>query len=130
MKMQKGTLGRVMKIVMSKYAVQFIIVILCIGIATYCTLQGTLFMQQLIDRYIMPMLSGTIDTNTGFSELSQALLRLAITLLIGVAVSYTYNRIMINVSQGSLLDIRKQIFSTMEKLPISYFDTHSHGDIM
>lgn len=130
MKMQKGTLGRVMKIVMSKYAVQFIIVILCIGIATYCTLQGTLFMQQLIDRYIMPMLSGTIDTNTGFSELSQALLRLAITLLIGVAVSYAYNRIMINVSQGSLLDIRKQIFSTMEKLPISYFDTHSHGDIM
>ena len=130
MQKQKGTLRRVMKIVMSKYAVQFIIVILCIGIATYCTLQGTLFMQQLIDAYIMPMLSKQIDTNTGFSALASALTRLAVILAIGIAASYTYNRIMIYVSQGSLLDIRKQIFTTMEKLPISYFDTHAHGDIM
>ncbi len=130
MKNQKGTLARVMKIVMSKYSVQFIIVIACIGIATYCTLQGTLFMQKLIDSYIMPMLSGAVETNAGFSALAGALTRLAVILLVGVAASYTYNRIMINVSQGSLLDIRKQIFSTMEKLPISYFDTHAHGDIM
>ena len=130
MKKQKGTLRRVMKIVMSKYALQFIIVIICIGIATYCTLQGTLFMQQLIDSYIMPMLSKQIDTNAGFSALAAALTRLAVILGIGIAASYTYNRIMIYVSQGSLLDIRKQIFTTMEKLPISYFDTHAHGDIM
>lgn len=130
MKQQKGTLGRVMKIVMKRYALQFIIVILCIGAATYCTLQGTLFMQQLIDTYILPMLNGTISTDAGFASLSQALIKLAITLSIGVLCTYAYNRIMVTVSQGSLLQIRKEIFSTMENLPISYFDTHAHGDIM
>ncbi len=127
---QRGTLGRVMKIVMQRYALHFITVILCICAATYCTLQGTLFMQQLIDVYILPMLAGTVSTDAGFASLAAALTKLGIILGIGVLCSYAYNRIMVNVSQGSLLRIRQEIFTTMEKLPISYFDTHAHGDIM
>ncbi len=130
MRAQRGTLGRVMKIVMQHYAWQFVVVILCIIAATWCTLQGTLFMQQLIDVYILPMLAGTMSTEAGFAALASALFRLAVILAFGVACSYAYNRIMVNVSQGSLLRIRQEIFTTMEKLPISYFDTHAHGDIM
>ncbi|MBQ8161256.1 MAG: ABC transporter ATP-binding protein [Clostridia bacterium] len=130
LKSQKGTLTRVMKLVFQNYRIHFLVVVACIIITTICTLQSTLFMQQLIDQYILPMLSGAVDTTSGFQSLASALIRLAAILAVGVICSWAYNRIMINVSQGSMLKIRSQLFSGMEQLPIAYFDTHSHGDIM
>ena len=130
MKSQKSILLRVLKLILKSYKWHFLIVIACIVGATMCTLQGTLFTQTLIDDFILPMLNGTISPESGFADLSRSLVRLSIILAIGILCTFSYNRIMIYVSQGSLLRIRKQIFSTMEKLPISYFDTHAHGDIM
>ena len=130
LKKQRSVLGRVFKIIFKYYKWHFLAVILCIIGATICTLQGTLFMQSLIDDYISPMLQKTLDTAAGFAQLKSALIRLSLILAVGVICSFAYNRIMIYVSQGSLLRIRKQLFSTMERLPISYFDTHAHGDIM
>ena len=127
---QKSTLSRVFAIVFKYYKLPFFIVILSIFAATWCTLQGTLFMQQLIDGYITPMLSGTMDTSEGFSRLASALLRLAAILAAGVLFTFIQNRLMVNVSQGSLLHVRQELFSKMEKLPVQYFDTHAHGDIM
>ncbi len=93
----------------------------------FANIQGTLFTQTLIDEYIMPLL-GT--ENPDFSGLAQAILRVAGFYAIGVVSTYVYNRVMINVSQGTMRNIRTEMFNKMESLPIKYFDTHPHGDIM
>lgn len=118
---------RVMKVVLENYKWPFLVVILCILATSICTLQGTLFMQTLIDDYILPML-GT--ENPDFGPLAVALLKLAGILGIGILTSYAYNRIMVNIGQGTMLKLRTRLFSNMESLPIKYFDTHPHGDIM
>ncbi len=127
---QKGTLTRVFRIVFTYYKWPFLVVLFSILASTYCTLQSTLFTQTLIDNHIMPMLRGTVSTDAGFASLGSALGHLAIFLVLGVFFTFLNNRVMIYISQGSLLHTREQLFETMEKLPISYFDTHAHGDIM
>ncbi len=131
MKVSMKTLGRLLSLVMKYYKFQFILVIVCILLSSYCTLQSTLFMQSLIDDYIQPMVATLAATGTAdFSGLAGALGRLACILGVGVLASYGQNRVMINVSQGTLCKLRCELFATMERLPIKYFDTHAHGDIM
>lgn len=116
-----------MKFLMSKYALPIVIVLLCILGSTLATVRGTLFIQTLIDDYIAPMI-GT--SSPDFGPLKSALLRMAGIYLIGILCSWAYNQIMVRVSQGALHDIRVTLFTKMESLPIKYFDTHPHGDIM
>jgi ATP-binding cassette subfamily B protein len=113
--------------VLKNYTPHVIIVVICIFVGVLANIQGTLFMQTLIDSYITPLLG--ID-NPDFSGLAHAIARVAVFYAIGALSSYIYNRIMINVSQGTMRNIRNDMFSKMEKLPIKYFDTHAHGDIM
>ncbi len=123
---QGKLLGRVLKFIMKNYGWHFAIVILCILTTTLCTLQGTLFTRELIDVHIKGILEGT----STFAYLGQRLLRLAGILALGIASSYAQQRIMVVVTQGSQLKIRNELFTKMQELPIKYFDTHSHGDIM
>lgn len=126
-KMKKGTFTRVVKYMFQDYMPQMILVVACIFISVFCTLQGTLFQKTLIDSYILPMLkSGSTD----FTPLASAILKLIGILSVGILASFFYNRIMVTVSQGTMEKMREEIFSHMETLPIRYFDTHSHGDIM
>lgn len=118
---------RLMKLVLKNYLVPFLLVIVCILIAAWATLQGTLFQKTLIDGYILPMLAAK---SNDFAPLAAALGKLAVIYLIGVAASYAYQRIMITISQGTLRDLRKELFAHMESLPIRYFDQNAHGDIM
>ena len=90
-------------------------------------MQGMLFVQSLVDDYIMPMLN---SGSTDFGPLAKALSGVVVFYIIGVISAYAYNRIMVNVSQGTMLRFRDELFSNMESLPIKYFDTHAHGDIM
>ncbi|SFK50635.1 ATP-binding cassette, subfamily B [Lachnospiraceae bacterium KH1T2] len=119
--------ARVMGYVMRRYKLQLLVVIICIFVGVLANVQGTLFMQTLIDSYIMPMLA---DKSNDFGPLANAMLRVAGFYLIGVISSFAYQRIMIYVSQGTLLQLRNDLFVHMESLPIKYFDTHAHGDIM
>lgn len=126
-KVKKGTFTRVVKYMFQDYMPQMILVVACIFISVFCTLQGTLFQKTLIDSYILPMLkSGSTD----FTPLASAILKLIGILSVGILSSFLYNRIMVTVSQGTMEKMREEIFSHMETLPIRYFDTHSHGDIM
>lgn len=126
-KVKKGTFTRVVKYMFQDYMPQMILVVACIFISVFCTLQGTLFQKTLIDTYILPMLkSGSTD----FTPLASAILKLIGILSVGILASFFYNRIMVTVSQGTMEKMREEIFSHMETLPIRYFDTHSHGDIM
>ena len=130
MKGQWSVLGRVFQIMFRNYLPHFIIVCLCIFGATWCTLQSTTFMQKLIDSYLTPMLSGQLPVEEGFASLAGDLTRLAVIMAFGVLFSFLNQRIMINVGQGTMLNLRNELFEKMEKLPISYFDTHAHGDVM
>lgn len=112
---------------LKNYKGSFVIVVICILGSALATLRGTLFMQTLIDDYIVPM---TKTQNPDFSGLAGALLSLAVTYGIGILCAYGYNRIMVNISQGTMRELRIQLFTHMESLPIRYFDTHAHGDIM
>lgn len=120
-------LKRVLKYVFKDYGIHFAIVIICIIITAFSTLNGMLFMQSLIDDYIVPM---TKTDNPDFAPLAKAVIKLAAFYAVGIISSYTYNRIMVNVTQGTLRNIRNDIFTHMESLPVKYFDTHAHGDIM
>lgn len=124
----KGALiGRVLKLMVGGYPVQFTIVLICIVIAALAVLQGTLFQRTLIDDYILPMLE---SENADFSALAKALTRMAIIFGIGVIASYTYQRFMVSISEGTMRDLRIDLFKHMETLPIRYFDQNAHGDIM
>lgn len=124
-------LGRVLGYMMKRYKVRFIIVLICILITAATTLVGMLFMQSLIDDYINPMLTAKLAGEAvDFSPLAGALLRIALIYVVGIIASFTYNRLMIYICQGTMRDIRDDIFTHMESLPIKYFDTNAHGDIM
>lgn len=118
---------RLLAYIMKNYAVHCILVVICIFITVLASVQGTWFMQTLIDGYILPLI-GQADPD--FSGLLHAIMRVAIFYLIGALASYIYTRIMVNVSQGTLKNLRDDMFTHMEELPIRYFDTHYHGDIM
>mgnify|MGYP005755311935 CR=1 FL=1 len=120
-------LKRVIKYMLHYYKFPFLLVIACIIITAIATVVGATFPQTLVDDYIIPMLnSGSRD----FSGLAKDLIRLACIMAVGVVTAFTYNRIMVNVSQGTMLHLRDDLFHNMEALPIKYFDTHAHGDIM
>ncbi len=121
------SLGRLVRYMLHNYKVPFALVVLCILAAAVATLRGTVFIQALVDDYILPMLN---TPNPDFSPLARALTGLAALYVVGIAAAYGYNRIMVNVSQGTMKRLRIQLFTRMESLPISYFDTHAHGDIM
>lgn len=131
MKPQVENPGKIFKRLMSyifrKYKWHYIIVIALICVGVLANVQGTLFQKSLIDDYIKPML---FSENPDFSPLLEAMVRVAGFYLIGVISTFAYNRIMINVTQGVLRDMRNDLFTHMQKLPIKYFDTHAHGDIM
>ena len=120
-------LKRLIVYVFAKYKFHFVAVIVCILLSSLMTLRGTWFMQSLIDDYIIPL---TKTDTPDFGPLGKALMSLAITYGIGIAASYIYNRIMVNISQGTMKKLRIDIFTHMESLPIKYFDSHAHGDIM
>ena len=120
-------LKRLMGYIMKHYGAAFIIVLLCILISVVCNVQGTMFMQTLIDNYIVPMLK---DGNHDFSGLAHAITRVAGFYAIGVVLTLLYSQIMVNITQGTLRSLRDELFTHMQDLPIKYFDTHAHGDIM
>ena len=120
-------LKRLLSYMVKNYKFSFLIVVICIVIGAFATMQGMLFVQSLVDDYIMPMLN---SGSTDFGPLAKALSGVVVFYIIGVISAYAYNRIMVNVSQGTMLRFRDELFSNMESLPIKYFDTHAHGDIM
>ena len=129
--MDTKSLGRVFSYLFKNYTVHLIIVVICIIITAITTLYGTLFMKSLVDDYITPLVNAkAAGLEPDFGPLAGAILKLVGIYAVGIVTSYAYNRIMVNVSQGSLRNLRNDLFSHMETLPIKYFDTHAHGDIM
>ena len=126
-KQQKQVMLRLFGFVMKHYKFSILTVLVCIVVSSITSLFSTLFTRTLIDDYITPL---TQMANPEYSSLLQTLFKLGLILLLGVIASYAYNRLMINVSQGTMLRLRKQIFERMEQLPLSYFDSHSHGELM
>lgn len=121
------TVRRVFGYVVRHYKFSLLVVLACIVVTSVTTLTSTLFIRTLIDDYITPM----VETgSTDYAPLAQALLKLGCILAVGIVCSYLNNRLMINVGQGTLLRLRKDLFAHMEQLPIKYFDQHAHGDIM
>ena len=122
-----GVLNRVLRYMLHFYGPVFLAVILCILVSAVATVVAATFPQTLVDDYIVPMLnSGSRD----FSGLAADIVKLACIMLAGVAAGFGYNRIMVNISQGTMRHLRDDLFRSMEALPIQYFDTHAHGDIM
>ena len=126
MKGQWSILVRVMKMVMKHYAVPFIIVLACIAISIPCMLQSSVFTQELFNIYIPGIKTGALT----YADLGLRIAKLAAVLLLAVACSYVQQRLMLVITQGSMLKLRNDLFAHMQTLPIKYFDTHSHGDIM
>ena len=124
---KQATLKRVLAYVIKNYKWRFMAVFVLILIAALCMVRFSLFMQTLIDSYVTPLLAAK---NPEFSGLAHAIFQLIIIGIIGVASTYTYNRLMVYVGQGTIRRIRIDLFTHMESLPIKYFDTHAHGDIM
>ena len=120
-------LKRVMSYVFKYYGIQMIVVLICIVVSVLANIQGTMFTRTLIDTYITPMI-GTPDPDYG--PLLGAMGRVACFYGIGIAAAFTQQVIMVHVNQGTLKRLREDLFDHMESLPIKYFDTHSHGDIM
>ena len=122
-----SVLNRVVRYMLRLYKVPFFLVIVCILLSAVATVTAATFPQSLVDDYVVPMLS---SGSTDFSALAQVLVRLACILAVGIVAAFSYNRIMVTVSQGTMLHLRNDLFRRMEALPIKYFDTHAHGDIM
>ena len=119
--------GKIIKFMGKHYAIHLIIVLICIVASVLANVQGTWFMKALVDEYILPMIkNGTND----FTPLLNAMARVAIFYGIGVVATFAQSEIMVFVTQGTLKDLRIEMFKHMESLPIKYFDTHAHGDIM
>lgn len=118
---------RVMAYIFKNYGIHLIAVIVCIFVSVLANVQGTMFTKTLIDDYIAPMLLSDVPD---FTPLLHAIMRVAVFYAIGALSTFAYSRIMVNVTQGTLRNLRDDMFSHMQKLPIRYFDTHAHGDIM
>ncbi len=121
-------LKRLLGYILRHYALQYAIVLVCIFVSVFANLQGTLFTKTLIDDYIGPLLLS--DVTPDYSALLSAILRVAVFYVCGIVAAFTQARILIYVSQGTMKRLRDDMFTHMEMLPIRYFDTHSHGDIM
>ena len=126
-KEQRATLLRMFTFVIKHYRWAIVVVLACVFISSITSLISSLFTKTLIDDYIVPL---TQVDNPQYQSLAQTLFKLALILFFGTVCSYTYNRLMIYISQGTMLRLRKAIFEKMEHLPINYFDQRPHGDIM
>lgn len=122
-----AVLNRVLRYMLHFYKWPFLAVILCIVLSAIATVSSATFPQTLVDDYIIPMIA---NGSTDFSGLANALTKLVCLLAIGVVAAFAYNRIMVSISQGTMRRLRNDLFHKMESLPIKYFDTHAHGDIM
>lgn len=125
-KMDKVTMNRLLSY-LKEYKLRFTVVLICILISAVAGVAGSLFLQVVIDDYITPLLQ---TASPDFAGLFQAVLTMAAIYLIGILATLFYNRTMVSISQGILKKIRDQMFSHMQRLPIRYFDTHTHGDVM
>lgn len=124
-------LRRVLAYVWRYYHVQLIAVMVCILVSVGANVQGTMFTKTLIDSYIAPLQKAAeAGRRPDFAPLRGAMLKVAAFYLLGIAAAYIQARLMVRVNQGTLRRLREDLFTHMEKLPISYFDTHAHGDIM
>ena len=122
-----AVLSRVLGYMLHYYKFPFLLVIVCILVSAVATVVAATFPQTLVDDYITPMLeSGSRD----FSALGRDMVILGLEIALGVVAAFAYNRIMVNISQGTMRRLRNDLFARMESLPIQYFDTHAHGDIM
>ena len=121
------TLKRLLAYIMKRYKFRYLFVLVCIAISSVVQVIGTMFMKTLIDDYILPMVDGRMAS---FQPLIEALTTMACIYVIGIICTYTYNIMMMYIAQGVLKGIRDDMFAHMETLPIKYFDTHQHGDIM
>lgn len=121
------SLKKVIQYVLKEYKGSCIVVVICILLSSLATLSMSLFSQSLIDDYITPMLA---QSDPDFGPLEIRMIKLMIVLIGGIICSYTYNRVMVNVTQGTMRRVREDLFTHMESLPIKYFDTHAHGNIM
>ena len=124
---KRDVLLRMTAFVWRHYKWQMLLVLACILVSSLTSLASSLFTRTLIDDYIVPL---TQVDNPEYASLAQTLFKLGLVLLFGTVCSYTYNRLMINISQGTMLRLRKSIFERMEHLPLTYFDQRSHGDVM
>lgn len=120
-------LGRLIRYILKKYKLACITVVVSILISALAILSISMFMQKLIDVYIEPMMK---QSTPDYGPLAHRMLGLGLILVLGIICAYAYNRIMVNVTQGTMKRLRVQLFERMESLPISFFDTHAHGDIM
>ena len=121
------TLKRLLAYIMKRYKFRYLFVLVCIAISSVVQVIGTMFMKTLIDDYILPMVDGRMAS---FQPLIEALTTMACIYVIGIICTYTYNIMMMYIAQGVLKGIRDDMFAHMETLPLKYFDTHPHGDIM
>ena len=119
--------GRIMRYIFQYYSIQMILVVVCIIVSVLANVQGTLFTKTLIDQYIQPMIG---QPDPSYGPLAGAMLKVACFYAIGVAAVFIQAKIMVYVNQGTLRRLREDLFTHMESLPIKYFDTHAHGDIM
>ena len=120
-------LKRILAYVMHLYKFPVIALLCCIFISVFAQVQGTLFMQTLIDGYITPML---LEKSSDFSGLIRAIARVGAFYAVGILAIFLQNRMMARITQGTLKNLRDEMFTHMQTLPIKYFDTHAHGDIM
>ena len=118
---------RILAYVMKQYKFQVILVLCCILLSVFAQVQGTLFMQTLIDSYILPLLA---EKSNDFSGLLHAIIRVACFYGVGILAVFIQNRTMAKIAQGTLKRLRDDLFVHMQTLPIKYFDSHAHGDIM
>ena len=118
---------RILAYVMKQYKFQVILVLCCILLSVFAQVQGTLFMQTLIDSYILPLLA---EKSNDFSGLLHAITRVACFYGVGILAVFIQNRTMAKITQGTLKNLRDELFVHMQTLPIKYFDSHAHGDIM
>ncbi len=126
-KFDKKTISRLLGYVFRNFKIQVGVVLILIILSSLTSVASSLFIQKLIDNYISPMLT---QENPVFTPLLKALAVMACIYLIGIVSNYLYNRMMSKVAQGTLKVIRDEMFEKMQKLPIRYFDTHTHGEIM
>ena len=126
-KEKRATLLRMSSFVFKHYKWAIMVVMACVVISSLTSLVSSLFTKTLIDDYVVPL---TQVDNPEYQSLAQTLFVIGLILFFGTVCSYTYNRLMIYISQGTMLHLRKTIFEKMQHLPISYFDQRSHGDIM
>ncbi|MHC5269343.1 ABC transporter ATP-binding protein [Enterococcus sp. LJL98] len=125
---QLKTLTRLLSYLIKDYPWQLLIVAICIFITAFATVQGSLFLQIVIDDHVTPMLASAGAPD--FSGLFKAVLTMALIYLLGVLTSIIFNQLMVTISQGAQKKIRDELFAHMETLPLAYFDTHTKGDVM